>query len=60
MQLLTDFAILSPFFNTVTNVLRAMFHGEESRRSLPKQTRLRMRPKSRIFPFFSEIRDVHV
>jgi hypothetical protein len=34
--------------------------GEESRRSLPKQTRWRMRPKSRIFPFFSEIRDVHV
>jgi hypothetical protein len=34
--------------------------GEESRRSLPKQTRWRMRPKSRIFPFFSESRDVHV
>jgi hypothetical protein len=34
--------------------------GEESRRSLPKQTRWRMQQKSRVFPFFSEIRDVLV
>jgi hypothetical protein len=32
--------------------------GGESRRLLPKQTRWPMPPKSRFFPFFSEISDV--